>query len=51
MRLLFQLFFDLVVRAGRIGDVETALFVEIRHDRAIDEWRAGDQIDVEAGGK
>ena len=46
--LLGELLLDLVVGAGRIGDVEPALLVEVGDDRPLDQRRAGDELDLEA---
>ena len=48
MRLLLELHGDLLVGAGRIGDVEPALLVEVGDDGPIDQRRPGGQLDVEA---
>ena len=50
VRLLFELLFDLLVRAGRIGDVEPALVVEVGDDRPVDQRRPGGQFDREPSG-
>ncbi len=44
-----ELFFDSVVRPGRIGDVHPAVFVEVRDDRTFDERWSRDPFDFEAG--
>ena len=51
VRLLGELLLDRVVGAGRIGDVEPALFVEVGDDGPIDQRRPGDQLDLEADGQ
>ena len=45
-----QLFVGLVVRAGRIGDVQPALVIEAGADRPLDQGRTGDEFDFEAVG-
>ena len=50
MRPVGELLFDPVVRARGVGDIQPALVVEVRNDGAIDERRAGDALDREAGG-
>ncbi len=49
VRAIGELLFDLVVRAGRVGDVEAALLVEVRDDGPIDQRRPSDAHDLEAG--
>ena len=50
MRLVGELLVGLVVRAAGVGNVEPPLLIEIAGDRAIDEWRAGDEFHDEAVG-
>ena len=50
VRALFELDLHLRVGSGRVGDVEPALLVEVGDDRAIDEGRPGDQLDLESRG-
>ena len=50
MRLLRELLLDVVVGAGRIGDVEPALVVEGGGDRPVDQRRPGDPLDREPAG-
>ena len=48
VRLLLDLLGDLLVGAGRVGDVEPALLVEGGDDGPVDERRPGGQLDGEA---
>ena len=49
MRPVRELLLDLVVRAGGIGDVQAAVFVEVGDDGAVHEGRPGDALDLESG--
>ena len=49
VRLVGELLLHLVVRAGRLGDIQSPLFVEVRDDGAIDQRGTGDTLDREAG--
>src|SRR5438552_3369371 len=51
MGLLLELLVGLVIGARRIGDIESALLVEIGDNRPIDQRRPGNEFDLEAGGK
>ena len=46
-----ELLGDRVVGAGRVGDVEPALLVEVGDDGPIDQRRPGGQLDLEAVGQ
>ena len=51
MRLLLQLDFNLLVGAGRVGDVKSAFVVEVGRDGPIHQRRSGGQLDREAFGQ
>ena len=48
--LLRELFLDVVVGAGRVGDIKTPFVVKRGGDRAVDERRPGDPLDRESLG-
>ena len=50
VRLFRELFLDVVVGAGGVGDVEPPLVVKRGRDRPLDQWRTGDPLDREARG-
>ena len=47
VRLFLELFLDIVVGAGGIGDIQPALVVERGGDRPVDQRRTGDPLDRE----
>ena len=48
MGTLGELFLDLVVGTGRIGDVEPALLIKGASNWPIDNWRSGDDLDFKS---
>lgn len=48
MRFLRELLFHFVIRAGGVGDVEAAQFIEVRFDRARDEIGASHEFNFES---
>src|SRR5439155_16027290 len=51
MRLLLQLYVHFIVGPGGIRDIEPFLGVKVRDDRPVDEWRSGDELDLETHGQ
>ena len=49
VRSFLELLLHILIRTGRIGDVEPPLFIEVRGDRPIHQRRPGGQLDLEAG--
>ena len=51
MRLLLELFFDLVVAPGRVCHIEPPQLIEVRRNRPVDQRWPGDLFECEAVGQ
>src|SRR5438094_61889 len=51
MRLLLQLYVHFIIGPGGIRDIESSLGIKVRDDRPVDEWRSGDELDLETHGQ
>src|SRR5690349_21823409 len=50
MGFVLELFFNFIIRAGRIGDIKPPSLIKIGRDWATNQGRSGDHLDLKAIG-